>query len=200
MVMVSMLVMGSWLLVGQVAAQSEDCESLTDNLGQVELASMSDTGALAAYACALEVDPTNAVARVARLQTALLGGDYLTANGDVFLLNDGSFRKLDTAIVTQTEILAEYPDNLNSFQMRALLHLFSGQANLAHTEAGNILKLEPDSAFAYLVRAASSEMLGDKEGAVDAFAAAVDLSPYNAQFYGQIPAASTEDIMNDLHY
>lgn len=144
-------------------------------------APLAYSDALVSYACALAADPLDPVARIGRLQTALLVGDYLTAYGDAFLLRDGALSVLDSAIVAQTAALAESPDNVGAYKVRAFLYLFSGQPVMAYADTESILSLQPDSSFAYLVRAASIETLGDAEGAGHAFQMAIDIASDDAQ-------------------
>jgi len=190
-VMVIMVVMANWLFASRVAAQDGGCLATVNYLSQATAQSLAAayTDAFDSFTCALETDPSNTDARIGRLQAALLAGDFLTAYGDALLLNDGSFQVLDSAIADQTAILAVHSDSVSAYQIRAFLYLFSGQPNMARTDAESILNLASNNSLAHFIQAASSEMTGDTEGAARAFQTAVDQAPDSAQLYGLMAAA-----------
>ncbi len=191
LMLVVVVIMGSWVVARDAQAQSEGCQAQMDYLSQAQ--EQYDTAAyddaLASYTCALEADPLNDPAHIGRLQAALLAGDYLTAHSEVFLLNDGAARVLEAAIAGQTDVLAAQPDRIDAYEIRAFLYVFSGQPDAALVDAASILALEPDNVLAHIVQAVAQEMMGDAEEAASTFTRAVELSPDNPQLYGLMAAA-----------
>lgn len=190
LVLVFVMVIGMVGVAGTIQAQAGDCQAGVDYLAQaqeqVDAAAYAD--AQASYACALELERSSAQARLGRMQSALLAGDFLTAYGDVFLLNDGSAGAIVAAIAEQTDTLAAQPEAVNALQLRAFLYLFSGNPEAALADATAIIARDPENLLALLVQSASLEMVGDVDGAANAFDAAVALSPDNAQVYGLMAA------------
>jgi len=185
------VVLVTGVFAGSTSAQADTCQSGMDYLAQAQVAVESGayTDALASYTCALQADPLNDQARIGRLQTALMAGDYLTAYGDAFLLNDGAYSVLASAIEAQSTLLSADPDNVDAYQVRAFLYLFSGQPDAATADAGAIIERNPDHVLAHVIQAAAYDMMGDADNAASAFETAVTLSPDNAQVYGLMAAA-----------
>ena len=71
-------------------AQAAPCDPTVDYISQAQVAArQEDFGTmLHAYRCALENDASNTTLYMERMSWAVLAGDYLTAYGDVFLLNN----------------------------------------------------------------------------------------------------------------
>jgi tetratricopeptide (TPR) repeat protein len=174
------------LMVGGVIAQSSSCDDNLDYTAQAQAALEQDDfeSAMQAYGCALESDPLNPALRIERLSSAVLAGGYMTAYSDVFLLNN----------TTPEAVLTHLDELLNrdgQHKRRAFLAIFAviPDYELALSDVEHILNVEPDSAFAYVIRAAAYEGLEDFDTAAAAFNQAVELSPDDAQVYGLMAAA-----------
>lgn len=167
-------------------AQSEECDMSVDYAAEAESALEADDldAAFAAYDCALESDAFDYDLRMDRMDSAILAGDYMTAYSDVFLLNNVAAE----VVLVELEDLRDMDDYI---KLRAFLAIFAvlPDYELALSDVESMLEDDPESAFAYVIRAAAYEGMEDFESAQAAFAQALELSPDNAQIYGLMAAA-----------
>lgn len=181
--LVLLFVLAALFMLSSVMAQA-DCPAGVDYLAQAETAYQEGDFSMAmqAYGCVLISDPFNDSVRVERLASAVEVGDYMTAYGDVFLLNNTTPQTILGQIAGAEE---------GQTKLRAFLAIFAVLPNydLALSNVEHILAADPSSAFAYVIRAAAYEGLEDPENARSAFDQAVALAPDNAQVYGLMAAA-----------
>ena len=173
------------LIVGSVSSQVPDCDNSLDHITQAQTALGQDDfhTAMRALGCALESDTFNHSLRIEHLSSSLLGGDYMIAYGDAFLLNN-----------IAPEILLTYLDELRKengqHKLRAFLAIFAvvPDYELALSDVEQILDSEPEEAFSYVIRAAAYEGLEDYGMAEVAFNRAVELASDEAQIFGLMAA------------
>ena len=170
-------------------AQTMTCNASTDYLTTAQNAKDSgdyDT-AVDAYSCALEADFFNNDLHLARLGSAVLAGNYMSAYGDVFLLTTTA----PDAVFAEIDRLSSEEDSLDRAKVRAFLAIFAVMPDyeLAMSDAEQILATESDSAFAHVIQAAAYEGMEDFEAAVSAFNMATETESDNAQIYGLMAAA-----------
>lgn len=170
-------------------AQTMTCDTSTDYLTTAQNAQDSgdyDT-AVDAYSCALEADFFNYDLHLARLGSAVLAGNYMSAYGDVFLLNNNA----PDAVFAEIDRLSSEGDSLERAKVRAFLAIFAVMPDydLAMSDAEQILATESNSAFAHVIQAAAYEGMEDFEAALSAFNSATELEADNAQIYGLMAAA-----------
>jgi len=174
------------LATGAGLAQRTDCAADVDYVEQAQSASAQGNLdlALSSYDCALRTDAADTNLRLERMHTALLAGDFMTAYSDVFWLNN---------IVPET-ILARLDDLRladDQPELRAFLSIFAvlPDYELALSAAEAMITDDADSAFAYVIRAAAYEGIGDYELSDAAFEQASSLSPDDPQIFGLMAAA-----------
>ncbi len=174
-------------VISGLLAQSDTCDSRSDYVGIAQESSNQGDFETATqmYGCVLKFEAGNVEVRLARIASAILAEDYMSAYSDVFWLNN-----------TTPETVLAHLDKLRQmeaeqYQTRAFLAIFVvvPDYDLALVDAEQILTAEPDNAFAYVIQATAYEGLEDFEAASVAFNQAVERSPENAQIYGLMAAA-----------
>lgn len=180
------------------AACASNAELLT--LGQTSYASGDYAGAVDAFTCAILADSANYAAYLGRSQAALRVGRYSMAVNDANIVTDYAPHLVDTALADYTSQINMDGGSVPTFMQRALLYWTLAEDQLVIQDAERIIQLDPQNAFAYLLRGSSNQYLGDRLTPAADFTQALLLDPNNADIHALIGSTyiQTGDAMNGV--
>lgn len=185
------------VVYGQIA-----CSPGVDYLaqGQTSYASGNHSAAIDAFTCAIQLDSTNYQAYVGRFQAALLAGRYGLAVNDANALKDLAPDLFNATLEDYTMSLNMDNGDTQTLMFRALLYWTMAEDRRVLEDCQRIIELDPQNAFAYLLRGSSNQYLGDRLTPPADFTQAVNLEPTNADIYALIGSTyvQTGDTMNAM--
>lgn len=168
--------------------------------GQASYANGDYAAAVEAFTCAISLNGGNFDAYLGRAQAALLAGRYGMAVNDANVVTDYAPQIADAAMMDYNAQLTMGSGIVETYMMRALFYWTLAQDQLVLEDTARILQLDPQNAFAYLLRGSSNQYLGDRLTPPADFTQALLLDPDNADIYALIGSTyiQTGDTINGM--
>ncbi len=156
------------------------------------------TAAYDSFACALIIDDQRYDALLARIETAVLAGDYGQAANDANRLKDRSYETFNNAISQYMAAVEQNPNDVRARMMHTLLLWAAADDHAVLTAADQLLAIDPQNALALLLRGSSNQYLGDRLTPAADFQMALNVGGENPDVYSIMGStyAQTQDVDN----
>jgi|GEM_PF-2208253 len=182
------------------SAQTSVCDENRDYLGEGRgfIREGDYVAAIDAFTCNLILRPGNYEALVDRMESAVIYGAYSRAVTDVNLLRTFIPILLDARLTRYAADIEADPAFINPRMFEILINWAKGDDEAVIPAADALIELDPNNAFAYLMRGSSLQYAGDRLTPLADFQQALNLGGENPEIYSIIGSTfvQTSDSMN----